>query len=78
MAAEPRWRAPSEDLEKNAQRLVKEFSQLLTTVTRSIEDDGEIEPAEADRIRNAWELLKGTAEAFTVACERGVFHNNDG
>lgn len=57
----------------NTQRLVKEFSQLLLTVTKSIEDDGEIEPAEADRIRNTWELLKGTVEAFTVACERGVY-----
>ena len=62
----------------NTQCLVKEFSQLLTTVTKSIEDDGEIEPAEADRIRLAWELLKGTAEAFTVACERGKFHSKGG
>ncbi|UCE60964.1 MAG: hypothetical protein JSU63_04275 [Phycisphaerales bacterium] len=57
----------------NTQRLVQEFSQLLLTVTRSIEDDGAIEPDEADRIRNAWELLKGTVETFTVACERGVY-----
>ena len=62
----------------NTQRLVKEFSQLLLTVTKSIEDDGEIEPAEADRIRDAWEMLKGTVEAFTVACERGVFHSRPG
>lgn len=57
----------------NTQRLVKDFSQLLLTVTKSIEDDGEIEPVEADRIREAWELFKTTVEAFTVACERGVF-----
>jgi hypothetical protein len=57
----------------NTQRLVKEFSQLLLTVTRSIEDDGKIEPDEADRIRNAWEMFKGTVEAFTVACERGLY-----
>lgn len=63
----------STELLVNTQRMVKEFSQLLLTVTKSIEDDGEIEPAEADRIRNAWELFKGTVEAFTVACERGVF-----
>lgn len=61
----------------NTQRLVKEFSQLLLTVTKSIEDDGEIEPMEADRIRNAWELFKGTVEAFTVACERGVYRSRD-
>jgi hypothetical protein len=63
----------STELLGNTQRLVQEFSQLLLTVTQSIEDDGEIEPAEADRIREAWELLKGTVETFTVACERGLF-----
>jgi len=62
----------------NTQRLVKEFSQLLLAVTRSIEDDGEIESAEAERIRDAWETFKGTVEAFTVACERGVFQTTDG
>ena len=63
----------STELLVNTQRLVKEFSQLLMTVTKSIEDDGKIEPHEADRIRDAWELFKGTVEAFTVACERGVY-----
>ncbi|MHC4066685.1 MAG: phage regulatory CII family protein [Planctomycetota bacterium] len=57
----------------DTQRLVEEFSRLLSTVTRSIEDDGRIDPAEADRIRQAWESLKGTAEQFTVACERGLY-----
>jgi hypothetical protein len=57
----------------NTQRLVEEFSQLLSAVTRSIEDDGRIDPAEADNIRRAWEGLKNTAETFTVACERGLF-----
>lgn len=57
----------------NTHRLVDEFSRLLSTVTRSIEDDGRIDPSEADRIRSAWERLKQTAESFTVACERGLF-----
>jgi len=61
------------DLLANTQRLVREFSQLLLAVTKSIEDDGMIEPAEADRIRNAWEMLKGTVESFTIACERGIY-----
>ncbi|MFQ5591719.1 MAG: phage regulatory CII family protein [Phycisphaerae bacterium] len=64
---------PGAELLANTQRLVKEFSQLLMTVTRSIEDDGVIEPAEADRIRDAWEVFKGTVESFAVACERGVY-----
>lgn len=67
----------SAELLANTQRLVREFSQLLLTVTKSIEDDGEIEPVEADRIRNAWELFKGTVEAFTVACERGIYRTSD-
>ena len=67
----------STELLGNTQRLVQEFSQLLLTVTRSIEDDGEIEPSEADLIRDAWELLKGTVETFTVACERGMFRSNN-
>ncbi|MHC5108568.1 MAG: phage regulatory CII family protein [Planctomycetota bacterium] len=64
----------STELLGNTQRMVKEFSQLLLTVTRSIEDDGKIEPAEADRIRQNWEDFKSTVETFTVACERGIFH----
>jgi hypothetical protein len=76
-AKNPTERPPdvSAELLSNTQRLVKEFSQLLLTVTKSIEDDGQIEPVEADRIRDAWELYKGTVEAFTVACERGVFRS---
>ena len=73
--ANPRETPPNQSTELlvNTQRMVRDFSQLLLTVTKSIEDDGEIEPAEADRIRSAWEMFKGTVEAFTVACERGLF-----
>ena len=76
--ANPRETPPdlSTELLVNTQRMVKDFSQLLLTVTKSIEDDGEIEPDEADRIRTAWELLKGNVEAFTVGCERGIFYVN--
>lgn len=60
------------------QRLVLEFSHLLTTVTGSIENDGQVDPAEADGIRRAWEKLKGSAEAFTVACEQGTYCTPEG
>lgn len=63
------------ELVRTTQRLVNEFSQLLLTVTKSIEDDGEIEPAEAERIRDTWELFKRTVESFTVACENGVYYS---
>ena len=73
--ANPRAESHSVDTELlvNTQRLVQEFSLLLMTVTHSIEDDGQIEPAEADRIRDAWELFKATVETFTTACERGAY-----
>jgi len=61
----------------NTQQLVNEFSQLLMTVTKSIEDDGEIESAEAERIRQSWQQFKSTAEGFTIACELGRFHTDE-
>ena len=66
------------ELLANTQRMVQEFSQLLMTVTHSIEDDGQIAPKEADRIRDVWELFKSTVEAFTTACEQGTFRTTVG
>ena len=63
------------ELLRQTQVLVKEFSELLSTVTRSIEDDGQIEDQEADLIRREWETLKTTAESFVVACETGCYHD---
>ena len=72
-------RHPSEDPEtellKSTQQLVMEFSELLSTVTRSIEDDGQIEDCEADSIRHKWEQLKSHAEGFVVACEAGCYQD---
>jgi len=69
---------PNEDVATelliNTQRMAREFSEFLLTVTRSIEDDGLIEPTESDRIRDRWEQFKSMVEAFAVACEHGVFH----
>ncbi len=65
------------ELLNETQNLVKEFSQLLFTVTKSIEDDGFIDGQEADRIRQAWERLKSSAEGFTVACERGLYGSDE-
>ncbi len=67
---------PRMDLLGETQKLVKEFSQLLLTVTRSIEDDGYIDGVEADRIRQSWERLKSSAEEFTVACECGAYRSD--
>lgn len=62
-----------EELLATAQRMVTDFGDLLVAVSRSIEDDGQISPDEADHIRQAWETLKSAAECFVVACERGMY-----
>lgn len=64
----------STDLLMGTQRLVKEFSDMLEEVSRSIADDGEIEAKEAARIRRHWETLKRVAETFVVSGERGLFN----
>ncbi len=60
------------------QRVVVDFSDMLTAISRSIENDGQITSDEADHIRQAWEKLKGKAESFVRACEQGMYlHNRD-
>ena len=61
---------------QTTQLLIREFSDLLTTVSESIENDGEIDASEADRIRRVWEELKGTTECFVVACEQGLYRRD--
>lgn len=55
------------------QALLAEFSELLGAVSRSYENDGQIDASEADQIRVEWEQLKTAAEHFVVACEKGVY-----
>jgi len=64
------------DLLQSTQHLVMAFSKLLSEVSKSVANDGYIEPDEADRIRMGWERLKTTAETFVVACERGVYRQD--
>ncbi|MBI4231252.1 MAG: hypothetical protein HY608_10490, partial [Planctomycetes bacterium] len=53
--------------------MVREFSELLDTVTESIENDGKIDEGEARRIRTSWEDLKRHMEQFSIACESGRY-----
>jgi hypothetical protein len=53
--------------------MVREFSELLDTITESIETAPGIALAEADLIRRKWEDLKACAEEFCIACERGHY-----
>jgi hypothetical protein len=51
-------------------KILREFSDLLDVITRSVENDDRVDGAEARRIRAEWENLKRAAEEFVVACER--------
>ena len=53
--------------------MVREFSELLDTVTESMEDEPGIDNQEADEIRQKWEDLKACLERFVVGCEKGHY-----
>ena len=53
---------------------VREFSELLDTVTESGETSPGIDPTEADRIREKWEDLKACVERFVLSCGRGHYN----
>lgn len=55
------------------QRILKEFSEMLDVVSRSIGDDGGVDGDEARAIRVEWEDLKRVAEQFTLYCEMGRY-----
>jgi len=57
----------------NTQAMIKEFSDLLSEVSRAVEDGSGIDAAEAARIRREWEQLKRKAEGFVMGCESGAF-----
>lgn len=53
--------------------MVREFSELLDTVTASLEKTPGIQVDEADEIRQKWEDLKACVERFVIACEKGHY-----
>lgn len=54
--------------------MVREFSELLDTVTESVENVPGIDPNEADKIRQRWEDLKACVERFVICCEKGYYN----
>ncbi|OGV71547.1 MAG: hypothetical protein A3K18_22330 [Lentisphaerae bacterium RIFOXYA12_64_32] len=58
---------------RQTQSILKEFSDLLDVVSRSVANDGKIDTAEAARIRREWEQLKSITEGFVGACEKGSY-----
>jgi hypothetical protein len=53
--------------------MVREFSELLETVTESMENEPGIDQEEADEIRQKWEDLKAVVERFVLTCEKGYY-----
>ncbi len=63
----------NESIFAESRDMVREFSQLLDTVTESFADDEQIDSGEADEIRQKWEDLKACVERFVVGCEKGQY-----
>jgi hypothetical protein len=53
--------------------MMREFSEMLDAVSRSVADDSAIDQQEAEHIREKWEDLKAVCEGFVVTCERGHY-----
>jgi hypothetical protein len=53
--------------------MVRDFSELLDTVTESVEGDSAINADEAEKIREKWEDLKACVERFVVSSEKGHY-----
>jgi hypothetical protein len=54
--------------------MVRDFSELLDTITASLEETPGINLDEADAIRQKWEDLKSLVERFVIGCEKGHYH----
>jgi hypothetical protein len=52
-------------------KMVRDFSELLETITESIEDTPGIDHDEANLIRGRWQDLKASVERFVNGCEKG-------
>jgi hypothetical protein len=54
--------------------MVRDFSELLDTITEAYENDPGIDLDEADKIREKWEDLKSLVERFVIGCEKGFYY----
>jgi hypothetical protein len=69
----PDSKALDESIFAETRDMVREFSELLDTVTQSFADDKQIDNEEAGDIRGKWEDLKACVERFVVGCEKGHY-----
>lgn len=52
--------------------ILQDFSSVVDEIGKAAEDN-RIEPAEAEKIRAKWEIMKRTVEGFVLAGETGVY-----
>ena len=62
-----------ENIFSESRGMVREFSELLDTITESLEKTPGIQPDEAVNIRQRWEDLKACVEQFVRGCELGFY-----
>ena len=62
-----------ESIFSHTRSMVRDFSELLDTITESLETTPGISMEEADDIRQRWEDLKACVEEFVIACEKGHY-----
>lgn len=55
------------------QRILREFSEMLDMVSKSMANENGIDKDEARGIRVEWEDLKRVGEQFVLGCEMGTF-----
>jgi len=55
------------------QRILREFSEMLDMVSKSMAHENGIDKDEAKSIRVEWEDLKRVGEQFVLGCEMGAF-----
>lgn len=67
-------RSLDESIFGETRAMVRDFSELLDTITEAVENDPGIDLEEADDIRGKWEDLKSLVERFVVGCEKGFYH----
>ncbi len=67
-------RSVEESIFHRTRHMMGDFSELLDAVNESLADDAQVDPSEADIIRQKWEDLKAAAEEFVLACEQGHYH----
>lgn len=65
--------SPQRSVIDQTRLMMREFSEMLDTVTEAVEDDQYIDADEATAIRQRWEDLKSAAEFFTLSCEKGHY-----